>query len=194
MARLEPAAKCLEGTWCVQGRRAPTCTTGCGTRPVAEPFRRSREPRPAPWFPPALSVATASVHPRMEFESGRVLVGAKTGVLAYADGDIPAALRQVTAAGIVETTDLVERLYPGWSMESAEGEILGGHLPRRRTRLRRELPRRGRRLRPASAPVSACFTNGPPPRCRCPTRCRWSPYRLPRDRNGHAPEPASPVR
>ena len=61
----------------------------------------------------------------MEFESGRVLVGAKTGVLAYADGDIPAALRQVTAAGIVETTDLVERLYPGWSMESAEGEILG---------------------------------------------------------------------
>ncbi|MEV8536063.1 hypothetical protein [Streptomyces sp. NPDC051211] len=52
-------------------------------------------------------------------------MGAKTGLLAYGDGDIPAALRQVTAAGIAETTELVGRLYPGWGMEAAEGEILG---------------------------------------------------------------------
>ncbi|WP_308364267.1 hypothetical protein [Streptomyces sp. ISL-86] len=51
-------------------------------------------------------------------------MGAKTGLLAYADGDIPAALRQGSEAGIAETTDLVGRLYPGWGMEAAEGEIL----------------------------------------------------------------------
>ncbi|MFJ6796603.1 DUF6928 family protein [Streptomyces sp. NPDC091268] len=52
-------------------------------------------------------------------------MGAKTGLLAYADGDIPTALGQMTAAGIAETTDLVGRLYPGWAREAAEGETLG---------------------------------------------------------------------
>ncbi|MGO4462392.1 hypothetical protein AB4039_34655 [Streptomyces sp. M-16] len=51
-------------------------------------------------------------------------MGAKTGLLVYGDGDIPAALRQVTLAGIAETTELVGRLYPGWDTEAAEGEIL----------------------------------------------------------------------
>ncbi|MFG2879154.1 DUF6928 family protein [Streptomyces sp. NPDC048337] len=52
-------------------------------------------------------------------------MGAKTGLLVYADGDIPSALRQVTAAGIAETTELVGRLYPDWGLESTEGESLG---------------------------------------------------------------------
>ncbi|MGW6707052.1 DUF6928 family protein [Streptomyces sp. NPDC054956] len=52
-------------------------------------------------------------------------MGAKTGLLAYADGDIPAALRRATAAGAGETEELVGRLYPGWGTQPAEGESLG---------------------------------------------------------------------
>ncbi|MER5872212.1 hypothetical protein [Streptomyces sp. NPDC002044] len=51
-------------------------------------------------------------------------MGAKTGLLAYADGDITAALREVTEADTTETAGLVERLYPGWVTEAREGEIL----------------------------------------------------------------------
>ncbi|MFJ9342614.1 DUF6928 family protein [Streptomyces sp. NPDC101733] len=52
-------------------------------------------------------------------------MGVRTGLLAYAGRDIPAALRQATEAEIEKTTEFVGRLHPGWGMAAAEGETLG---------------------------------------------------------------------
>ncbi|MEV0092567.1 hypothetical protein [Streptomyces sp. NPDC050738] len=51
-------------------------------------------------------------------------MGAKTGLLVYADGDVAAALRQVGAAAEEPTSALMERLYPGWEIERSAGSNL----------------------------------------------------------------------
>nr|WSX50732.1 hypothetical protein OG409_18350 [Streptomyces sp. NBC_00974] len=52
-------------------------------------------------------------------------MGAKTGLLVYADGDVPSLLRQVGAADLEQTSRTMRRLYPGCEIEEARGSILG---------------------------------------------------------------------
>ncbi|MGW7645036.1 DUF6928 family protein [Streptomyces bobili] len=51
-------------------------------------------------------------------------MGAKTGLLVYADGDVPELLRRVGAADRDRTATMVRRLYPGWEVEEREGSNL----------------------------------------------------------------------
>ncbi|MFK0284189.1 DUF6928 family protein [Streptomyces sp. NPDC090499] len=51
-------------------------------------------------------------------------MGAKTGLLVYADGDIPGLLRRVGPAGREQTAAMMRRLYPGWEIEECEGSTL----------------------------------------------------------------------
>lgn len=51
-------------------------------------------------------------------------MGAKTGLLVYADGDVPGLLRQVGAADPARTSAMVRRLYPGWEVEASTGSNL----------------------------------------------------------------------
>ncbi|MGW2831368.1 DUF6928 family protein [Streptomyces sp. NPDC001286] len=52
-------------------------------------------------------------------------MGAKTGLLVYADGDVPGLLRQVGAADPARTSDLMRRLYPGCEFEPCGDAELG---------------------------------------------------------------------
>ncbi|MBC9719357.1 hypothetical protein H9Y04_43295 [Streptomyces sp. TRM66268-LWL] len=51
-------------------------------------------------------------------------MGAKTGLLVYADGNAPGLLRQVNAADLDRTVAMMRRLYPGWEIEQSEGSNL----------------------------------------------------------------------
>ncbi|WP_437004651.1 DUF6928 family protein [Streptomyces sp. enrichment culture] len=51
-------------------------------------------------------------------------MGAKTGLLVYADGDAPEALRGVGAAGLDRTVAMMRRLHPGRRIEECEGSTL----------------------------------------------------------------------
>ncbi|MCX5526525.1 hypothetical protein AB0L47_14115 [Streptomyces bobili] len=51
-------------------------------------------------------------------------MGAKTGLLVYADGEVPELLRRVGAADRDRTATMVRRLYPGWEVEEREGSSL----------------------------------------------------------------------
>lgn len=53
-------------------------------------------------------------------------MGAKTGLLIYADGEVPGLLRQVKAADLSRTSEMMRRLYPGWEIEQLSGSSLGG--------------------------------------------------------------------
>ncbi|WUL76228.1 hypothetical protein OHA62_21725 [Streptomyces sp. NBC_00343] len=61
-------------------------------------------------------------------------MGAKTGLLIYADGEVPGLLRQVKAADLPRTFEMMRRLYPGWEIEQLEGSSLGGGVYPRKTR------------------------------------------------------------
>ncbi|MFE2582419.1 DUF6928 family protein [Streptomyces sp. NPDC059378] len=52
-------------------------------------------------------------------------MGAKTGLLVYADCDAPELLRQVDTADLDRTTAMMRRLYPGWEIEECRGSNLG---------------------------------------------------------------------
>lgn len=53
-------------------------------------------------------------------------MGAKTGLLVYADGDVPGLLRSVgAAADLDQTVTMMRRLYPGWEIEQCKGSNLG---------------------------------------------------------------------
>ncbi|MGW6982922.1 DUF6928 family protein [Streptomyces sp. NPDC054932] len=52
-------------------------------------------------------------------------MGAKTGLLVYADGDVPGLLRQVSAADVEQTSRTMRRLYPGCEIEETRGSALG---------------------------------------------------------------------
>ncbi|WP_369255180.1 hypothetical protein [Streptomyces sp. R35] len=52
-------------------------------------------------------------------------MGAKTGLLIYADGEVPGLLRQVKAADLLRTSEMMRRLYPGWEIEQLAGSALG---------------------------------------------------------------------
>ncbi|MGQ4399058.1 hypothetical protein ACN6K4_002544 [Streptomyces hayashii] len=58
-------------------------------------------------------------------------MGAKTGLLVYADGDIPELLRRVGAADGDRTASMMRRVYPGRRVEECEGSVLsdGGVYP-----------------------------------------------------------------
>ncbi|MGW5351741.1 DUF6928 family protein [Streptomyces sp. NPDC004031] len=59
-------------------------------------------------------------------------MGAKTGLLGYADGAVPDALRQVAAAGEPDrerTYALMRRLYPGWVLTPAPDGTLDDTYP-----------------------------------------------------------------
>ncbi|HET6356247.1 DUF6928 family protein [Streptomyces sp.] len=51
-------------------------------------------------------------------------MGAKTGLLVYADGDVPDLLRQVDAADLERTFAMMRRLYPDWEIAEAAGSDL----------------------------------------------------------------------
>ncbi|MBF8171751.1 hypothetical protein IW294_13430 [Streptomyces olivaceus] len=51
-------------------------------------------------------------------------MGAKTGLLVYADGDAAGMLRQVGAADLERTTTMLRRLYPGCEIDECEGSNL----------------------------------------------------------------------
>jgi hypothetical protein len=51
-------------------------------------------------------------------------LGAKTGLLVYADGHAPDLLRQVGKADPEQTSAMMRRLYPGWEIEACEGSAL----------------------------------------------------------------------
>ncbi|MFH8386226.1 DUF6928 family protein [Kitasatospora sp. NPDC018058] len=51
-------------------------------------------------------------------------MGANTGLLVYADGDVPRRLGQVGEADLGRTTAMMQRLYPGWVIEAAAGSNL----------------------------------------------------------------------
>ncbi|WP_269854156.1 DUF6928 family protein [Streptomyces sp. RPT161] len=51
-------------------------------------------------------------------------MGAKTGLLAYANGHVPALLRQVATADLARTSAMMQRLYPGWQIEESAGSNL----------------------------------------------------------------------
>ncbi|MFF3949722.1 DUF6928 family protein [Streptomyces sp. NPDC001902] len=51
-------------------------------------------------------------------------MGAKTGLLMYADGDVPELLRQVGGADLSRTSAMMRRLYPGWEIEETSGSPL----------------------------------------------------------------------
>ncbi|MEU2554624.1 DUF6928 family protein [Streptomyces sp. NPDC014684] len=51
-------------------------------------------------------------------------MGAKTGFLVYADGDVPGLLREVGPADLEQTASMMRRLYPGWEIEESEGSKL----------------------------------------------------------------------
>ncbi|MFJ8160026.1 DUF6928 family protein [Streptomyces sp. NPDC096136] len=51
-------------------------------------------------------------------------MGGKTGLLAYADGEVPGLLRQVGAAAPERTAALMRRLYPGRAIELTAGSDL----------------------------------------------------------------------
>ncbi|WP_217545641.1 hypothetical protein [Streptomyces sp. GbtcB6] len=51
-------------------------------------------------------------------------MGAKTGLLVYADGDIPGLLRGVGAADRDRTAAMMRRLYPDWEIEERDGSTL----------------------------------------------------------------------
>ncbi|MFC9158595.1 DUF6928 family protein [Streptomyces bauhiniae] len=53
-------------------------------------------------------------------------MGAKTGFLVYADGDVPGLLRQMGTADLEQTANMMRRLYPGWEIEESEGSKLSG--------------------------------------------------------------------
>ncbi|MEV7201895.1 DUF6928 family protein [Streptomyces griseoluteus] len=48
-------------------------------------------------------------------------MGAKTGLLVYADSDVPGLLRRVGAADLGRTVTMMRRLYSGWEIEESEG-------------------------------------------------------------------------
>ncbi|CCK29982.1 hypothetical protein BN159_5603 [Streptomyces davaonensis JCM 4913] len=52
-------------------------------------------------------------------------MGAKTGLLVYADGDVPGLLRGVRAADLDRTATMVGRLRPGCEIETCGGSNLG---------------------------------------------------------------------
>ncbi|MFC8949883.1 DUF6928 family protein [Streptomyces rochei] len=51
-------------------------------------------------------------------------MGAKTGLLVYADGDVPEALRGVGTADLDRTVAMMRRLHPGRQIEECEGSTL----------------------------------------------------------------------
>ncbi|MEU8520641.1 hypothetical protein [Streptomyces sp. NBC_01216] len=53
-------------------------------------------------------------------------MGARTGLLIYADGEVPSLLRQAGAADPPRTSEMMWRLYPGWEIEQLPGSTLGG--------------------------------------------------------------------
>ncbi|MER6484669.1 MULTISPECIES: DUF6928 family protein [Streptomyces] len=52
-------------------------------------------------------------------------MGARTGLLVYADGDVPGLLRHVGASDPERTSRMMRRLYPGCEIEEARGAVLG---------------------------------------------------------------------
>ncbi|MFD9412901.1 DUF6928 family protein [Streptomyces sp. NPDC059989] len=53
-------------------------------------------------------------------------MGAKTGLLVYADGDVPGRLQEVGVADQEQTSLMMRRLYPGCEIEKTGGSDLGG--------------------------------------------------------------------
>jgi hypothetical protein len=51
-------------------------------------------------------------------------LGAKTGFLVYADGDLPVLLREAGTADLARTASMMQRLYPGWEIEESAGSTL----------------------------------------------------------------------
>ncbi|WP_369149011.1 hypothetical protein [Streptomyces sp. R44] len=52
-------------------------------------------------------------------------MGAKTALLAYADGDVASSLREAGEPEGAGTAALVAQVFPGWGMELTEGDVLG---------------------------------------------------------------------
>ncbi len=51
-------------------------------------------------------------------------MGAKTGLIVYADGDVPGRLRHVGAADVERTSAMMRGLHPGCEIQESEGSAL----------------------------------------------------------------------
>ncbi|WP_329342777.1 hypothetical protein OG866_41115 [Streptomyces sp. NBC_00663] len=61
-------------------------------------------------------------------------MGAKTGLLVYAEGEVPGLLRQVGAPDLGRTSEMMRRLYPGCEFEPCEGaQLWDGVYPQQGT-------------------------------------------------------------
>jgi hypothetical protein len=58
-------------------------------------------------------------------------MGAKTGLVAFTDGDLPAALCRATLPDRDEMAELVRRVLPGYGLEYAGTGRLGDAVTRR---------------------------------------------------------------
>lgn len=68
-------------------------------------------------------------------------MGAKTGFLVFADGDVPGLMREAGPADSARTAGMMRLLYPGWEIAQTEGSTLwDGVYPRRGRRTRRAGP------------------------------------------------------
>ncbi|QKG24245.1 DUF6928 family protein [Actinomadura verrucosospora] len=68
-------------------------------------------------------------------------MGAKTGLLVYADGDVGGILRSAPAPDPEATAALIARLYPGWTVRKEEPSSLGdGCYPARGTTYATSVP------------------------------------------------------
>lgn len=56
-------------------------------------------------------------------------MGAKTGLLVYADGEVPDLLKQVSVADLEGTTAVMRSLYPGRVIQATTGSSLSEGLP-----------------------------------------------------------------
>ncbi|CAM5633968.1 hypothetical protein SVIOM342S_04456 [Streptomyces violaceorubidus] len=72
-------------------------------------------------------------------------LGAKTGLLVYADGDVPGLLRRVGTADLDRTVTMMRRLYPGREIEQCEGTNLWDGVYPEGDSVRGELAGRGGR-------------------------------------------------
>ncbi|MFF4087455.1 DUF6928 family protein [Streptomyces nigra] len=94
---------------------------------------------------PPLSVRAAMVRPPSRATLWGGALGAKTGLLVYADSDVPGLMRRVGAADLDRTVAMMRRLYSGWEIEECEGSTLwDGVYPPEGDGVRGQLAWRGR--------------------------------------------------
>lgn len=138
-------APALMGRYAGADRRsgpAPMPTRSCACMAAARAFHVAVAPEPSsqrlgrssrrPWRPStalgrslvAMSVPVVMVRRPSSATHRGGAVGAKTGLLIYADGEVSGLLRQVGAADLEQTSVMMRRLDPSCEIEESDGSKL----------------------------------------------------------------------